>query len=228
MSENYAQFVETAIRNRHTSRAFYPTPVSNELVSHILDVASRAPSGCNMQPWRVHVLTGTTRQDVVDAVCHAFDTEPGQHVSEYQHTPDEFFDPFQTRRRKMGVALYGLAGIPKGDKEATRLQQRRNYTFFDAPVGLIFTVHRDLPIASFIGFGAFMQNIMVCAESHGLGTCFQTAWCDYHRIIAPKLNFAKEDLLIGGMALGYPDKEAPVNQLRTERVPVSEFAVFHA
>ena len=227
MSETSARLVETAIQHRHTSRAFLSDPVSDELIGHMLTVASRAPSGCNMQPWRVHVLKGQARDDIVSAVCHAFDTAPREHVSEYEHTPETFFEPFQSRRRKMGVALYGLAGIPKGDKEATRLQQRRNYTFFDAPVGLIFTVHRDLPIASFIGFGAFMQNLMVCAESHGLGTCFQTAWCDYHRLIAPRLGFAQEDLLIGGMALGYPDETAAVNQLRTERVPLSEFAVFH-
>ncbi|RJX32113.1 MAG: nitroreductase [Oxalobacter sp.] len=228
MSKDSSAIVDTTIQHRRSTRAYRHDPVPNKLVRHILEVASRAPSGCNTQPWRVHVLTGAARQNIVDTVCHAFESEPDQHVSEYQHTPEEFFEPFLSRRRKMGFKLYELADIPKGDKERMRMQQRRNYTFFDAPVGLLFTVNRDLPIASFIGFGAFMQNIMVCAESHGLGTCFQTAWCDYHRIIAPQLNFAKEDLLIGGMALGYPDKDAPINQLRTERVPVSEFAVFHA
>ncbi len=139
MSSHSALTVEAAIQHRRTTRAFRPDPVSNELVSHILEVASRAPSGCNMQPWRVHVVTDAARQRLVDAVCHAYDTERDQHVSEYQHTPEDFFEPFQSRRRKMGVTLYGLADIPKGDKEGMRAQHRRNYTFFDAPVGLLFT-----------------------------------------------------------------------------------------
>lgn len=225
IDENFAA-LETAIRGRHSTRAFLDTPVPAENIEHILALAARAPSGCNMQPWRAHVLTGPARQRVVEATCHAYDREPGQHVSEYVHTPAEFFEPFQSRRRTMGVALYGLAGIPKGDKAGMRAQQRRNYEFFGAPVGLLFTVHRDLPIASFIGYGAFVQNIMLAAQAMGLGTCFQTAWCDYHRVIAPALGFKPEEMLLGGMALGYADPSAPINHLQTERVPMSEFAAF--
>jgi nitroreductase len=227
MSRNSAFIIDTAIQNRRSYRAFKNDSVPIDLVRNILEVASHAPSGCNSQPWRVHVLTGAARQNIVEAVCHAYETERDQHVSEYQHTPPEFFEPFLSRRRKMGFKLYELAGIPKGDKESMHIQQRRNYTFFDAPVGLLVTVNRDLPFASFIACGAFVQNIMVSAQSHGLGSCFQTAWCDYHRVIAPKLNFWKEEMLLGGISLGYPDMDAPINQLHTERVPVSEFAVFH-
>lgn len=129
MSKDSSAIVDATIQHRRSTRAFRPEPVPNELVSHILEVASRAPSGCNTQPWRVHVLMGAARQNIVDTVCHAFETEPQQHVSEYQHTPEEFFEPFLSRRRKMGFRLYELADIPKGDKERMRIQQRRNYTF---------------------------------------------------------------------------------------------------
>ncbi len=227
MLKKDSHFVDKTIQARKSIRAFEHTPVPEDLIRKILEVASRAPSGCNFQPWRVYVLTGTTLQRIVDVVCHAFDHEPGQHTSEFQHVLNQQFDPYLSRRRKMGIAMYGLAGVPKGDKERTRLQQRRNFEFFDAPVGLLFTVHRNLPASSLIGYGAFLQNVMTSAQGHGLGSCFQTAWCDYHRVISTELEFGAEEMLIGGMALGYPDADAPVNQLHTEREPVSEFATFY-
>lgn len=226
MPNDISSVVDSIIKSRHSVRAFRSDPVPVELAGGILESASRAPSGCNMQPWRVYVLTGSALRRIVDAVCKAYDHEPDQHVSEYQHSLTEFFEPYQSRRRKMGFSLYELAGIPKGDKERIRLQQRRNYEFFGAPAGLLFTIHRDLPPGSLIGYGTFLQNIMLSAQAHGLGTCFQTAWSDYHRVISNELNFGKEELLLGGMALGYPDMNEPVNELRTERSALSEFATF--
>lgn len=227
MLKNHSQFVDETIEARRSVRAFQHTPVPDDLIKKILEVASRAPSGCNFQPWRVYVLTGKTLQRIVDAVCHAFDSESEQHTSEFQHVLNEQFDPYSSRRKKMGIALYGLAGIPKGDKERTRLQQRRNFEFFDAPVGLLFTVHRDLPASALIGYGAFLQNIMTSAKGRGLDSCFQTGWCDYHRVMSAELEFGAEEMLIGGMALGYSDASAPVNKLHTDREPVSEFATFY-
>lgn len=226
MTNDHASIIDSVIDARHSVRAYRPDPVPADLVERILDVAARAPSGCNGQPWRVYVLTEEARQRVVDAVCHAYDSEHGLHQSEWQHTPPEFFEPYLSRRRKMGFALYGLAGIEKGDKERMRMQQRRNYEFFDAPVGLLFTVHRDLPPGSLLGYGAFLQNIMVSARGHGLDTCFQTGWADYHRVISPIIGYGKEELLLGGMALGFADPNAPVNTLRTEREPLAGFASF--
>ena len=227
-SNEMHSIVDTAINNRRSVRAFRNSPVQVELLGDILEVAARAPSGCNMQPWRVYVLTGGARQRVVDAVCHAYDYESGQHTTEFQHSPDAYFEPYQSRRRQMGFAMYGLVGIEKGDKEHMRLQHRRNFDFFGAPVGMFFTVHRDLPAASLIGYGAFLQNIMLLAQEHGIGSCYQTAWCDYHRVISRELSFGSEEILMGGMALGYADMDAPVNQLRTERAPLAEFAIFQS
>ncbi|MEA5098579.1 MAG: nitroreductase [Burkholderiaceae bacterium] len=227
MQNDSSLMIDAAIVGRRSTRAFLNEVVPAELIGNILAVASRAPSGCNMQPWHVHVLTGAALQRMVSAVCHAYDHEPEQHTSEFQHSPTDYFEPYQSRRRKMGFAMYGLVGIPKGDKERMRLQQRRNFEFFGAPVGMFFTVHRDLPAASLVGYGAFLQNIMVSSEGHGLGSCFQTGWCDYHRVIASGLKFGAEEMLLGGMAIGYADNDAPINQLRTERVDVSEFALFH-
>lgn len=227
MSNETPSIVDTAITSRRSVRAFLNNPVPVELINNFLEVASRAPSGCNMQPWRVHVLTGSALQRVVDAVCHAYDHESGQYAPEFQYSPNEFFEPYQSRRRKIGFAMYGLVGIEKGDKQRMHLQQRLNFEFFGAPVGLLFTVHRDLPAASFIGYGAFLQNIMVSAEGHGVSTCFQTGWCDYHHVISNELKLGKEEMLIGGMALGYADMDAPVNKLRTERASLSDFATFY-
>ena len=180
-----------------------------------------------MQPWRVYVLTGEALRRVTDAVCHAYDYESGRHITEFQHAPDAYFEPYQSRRRKMGFAMYGLVGIDKGDKERMHMQQRLNFEFFGAPVGMFFTLHRDLPVASLIGYGAFLQNVMLSAEGHGMGSCFQTGWCDYHTVVSRELNFGNEETLIGGMALGYADMDAPINQLCTERVPLSAFSIFH-
>lgn len=207
-------------------RAFRKESVPRDVISNILEVASRAPSGSNMQPWRVYVLTDDARQRIVDAVCQAYRNEPGQHISEYQHSPSEYFEPYLSRRRKMGFAMYSLVGIEKGDKERMRQQHLRNYEFFGAPVGLIFTINRNLPASSFIEYGTFLQNIMISARGHGLDTCMQTGWSDYHRVISPELRFGAEEMLLGGMSLGYADTEDPVNKLVTERSPLSDFATF--
>ncbi len=226
MSNHTANIVDATIESRRSVRAFRNDTVPLETIRHILEVAARAPSSANMQPWRVYVLTGAALRRTIDAVCLAFDTEQGQHTSEYQYFPTEFFEPYLSRRRKMGLSMYALLGIEKGDKERMLLQHRRNYEFFGAPVGLIFTMHRKLPAASFIEYGAFLENIMISARGHGLDTCPQTGWSDYHRVIARELPLEPDEMLIGGMPIGYAASEDPVNQLQTERSPLSEFATF--
>lgn len=219
--------VDTVIKSRKATRAFKKDPVDLQLVSHILEVASRAPSGSNMQPWNVYVLTGDALKKMTDAVCHVYDsTEPGTYKSEYQYYPERFFEPYLARRRKMGIDMYGILGIGKGEKEKTIRQQRRNYQYFDAPVGLIFTMHRELPLGCLIEYGMFIDNIMLSAKSHGLDTCPQGGWSDYHDIIRTVLPVKPEEMILGGMAIGYADKNAPVYNLETEREPVSGFARF--
>jgi nitroreductase len=218
--------VDEAIASRRSIRRFLPTPVPAATVEAILDVAARAPSGTNMQPWRGYVLAGAPKDALVQAVQTVFDTgEPG-HRHEVQYYPDSFFEPYLSRRRTVGWNLYGLLGIRKGDATKMKAQHRRNFQFFDAPVGMIFTIHRRLATGSWLDYGMFLENVMVAARGHGLDTCAQAAWTHYHRVIRPILGLADEETVVCGMALGYADPDAPENALVTEREPARSFMRF--
>ncbi len=212
---------------RHAVRAFQPREVPRELLAEILAIASRAPSGTNLQPWRVHVLTGAARQRLVDAVCAAYDSDERGHSAEYNYYPAEFFEPYLARRRKTGWGLYGLLGIGKGDTARMKAQMRRNYEFFGAPVGLIFTIDRRMEQGSWLDYGMFVQSVMLAARARDLDTCPQVAWLDYHRIIAEVIGFGEQEQLVCGMSLGYADPAAIENTLRTERAALDEFVAFH-
>ena len=222
-----AAMVDAVMAGRHAVRAFLPRAVPRELLAEILAIASRAPSGTNLQPWRVHVLTGAARQRLVDAVCAAYDSDEHGHSAEYNYYPAEFFEPYLARRRQIGWGLYGLLGIEKGDKVRMKAQMRRNYEFFGAPVGLIFTIDRRMEQGSWLDYGMFVQSVMLAARARGLDTCPQVAWLDYHRIIAGVLGFDAQEQLVCGMSLGYADPAAIENTLRTERAALDEFVVFH-
>ncbi|GAB4226222.1 MAG: nitroreductase [Methyloligellaceae bacterium] len=217
---------EEIITSRRSVRAFLPTPVARETVEHILAVASRAPSGTNTQPWKVRVLAGAAKERLCDAVTHAFDTEPEKHSYSYRYYPADIPEPYLSRRRKVGWDLYGLLGIKKGDRERTRRQHRRNYRFFDAPVGLIFTIDKVLEQGSWIDYGMFLQNVMSAARAAGLHTCPQAAWVQFHKVVAEVLQIPESEEIVCGMALGHEDPDAPENRLRTQREPVSGFARF--
>jgi nitroreductase len=213
--------VEAAITSRRSIRAFLPKPVPQADVEHLLDVAARAPSGSNIQPWKVHALAGAALKRLCDALM-------AEHAagSEYQYYPRKFFEPYHSRRRKVGWDLYGLLGIGKGEAERMRAQHGRNLIFFDAPVGLIFTIHRDLEQGSWLDYGMFLQNVMVAARGMGLDTCPQAAFMPYHRTIQTMLEIPPEEMLVCGMALGYADPAAVENGLVTERAPAREFGRF--
>jgi nitroreductase len=222
--------VDEAITSRHSIRAFLPEPVPRETIERILEVAASAPSGTNTQPWKVHVLTGSSRQRLVDAVQAAFD-DPVQretHTEEYPYYPLEWRSPYVDRRRKVGWDLYGLLGIGKADKARMHEQHGRNYAFFDAPVGLIFTIDRVMQQGSWLDYGMFLQNLMVAARARGLDTCPQAAFTQFHRLIAAQLQLPAQEMVVCGMSLGWADPQAVVNTLRTEREPVSGFARFLA
>jgi nitroreductase len=221
-----ADAVDAAIESRRSLRAYTQQAVPRDVVARILAVASRAPSGTNMQPWHVHVLTGDARGALVAAVCAAYDHDSASHTYEYDYYPQEFFEPYLGRRRKVGFDLYQLVGIAKGDKEAMRAQHRRNFEFFGAPVGMIFSIDRRLGKGSWFDYGMFLQNLMVAARARGLDTCPQAAWAQYHRVIARELQLPPEQMVVCGLALGYADDSDPANALTTERAPVSAFAVF--
>lgn len=219
--------VDGAMTDRRSIRAFLPDAVDSAMLDSILQVAARAPSGTNTQPWRVHVLTGSTLRRVIDTVCVAFDAVDGTHRPEYDYYPPEFFDPYLARRRKVGWDLYGLLGIKKGDVERTRAQHRKNFEFFGAPVGLMFTIDRRLGQGSWLDYGMFLQNVMLAAVARGLATCPQAAWIDYHRIVGEILEFDSDEQLVCGMAVGYADPDAPENGLVSERAGLAEFVVRH-
>ena len=182
-SEAAAAAVDAAITSRRSVRAFLPTPVPRETIEDILRVASRAPSGTNTQPWQVHVLMGAARQRLCDRISAAYENpvELATHQQEYDYYPKAWASPYLDRRPKVGWDLYTLLGIGKGDRERTHAQHARNFQFFDAPVGLIFTIHRSLGYAAWIDYGMFMGNVMTAARGHGLHTCPQFAFTQFHR-----------------------------------------------
>jgi len=220
--------VDAAITSRHSMRAFLQTPVPREVVEAILKVASRAPSGTNTQPWQVHVLTGKALRRLCDRIGAIYDdpAELATHEREYDYYPKHWTSPFLQRRRKVGWDLYGLLGIEKTDKAAMHAQHGRNYRFFDAPVGLLFSIDRAMALGSWLDYGMFLQNIMVAARARGLHTCPQAAFTQFHRVIAEELAFRPDQMLVCGMALGHADPEAVENHLVTERAELAEFAVF--
>jgi len=215
-----------AITSRRSIRAFLPTPIPAAEVEAILDVAARAPSGTNMQPWQGYVLAGVEKDRLCAAVQAVFDSgEPG-HRQEVQYYPDEFFDPYLSRRRAVGWGLYGKLGIARGEAAKMKAQHRRNFQFFDAPVGMIFTIDRRLATGSWLDYGMFLQNIMTAARARGLDTCAQAAWSHYHRAIRPVLGLTETEVVVCGMALGHADPDAPENGLVTVRAAARDFVVF--
>ena len=226
---NPTPLVDDAILSRMSVRAFKPQAVPRELITEILALASRAPSGVNTQPWKVYVLQGARLSGLVDQVCAAHDamradpTLAGQYQEEYDYYPKAWFSPYIDRRRENGWGLYGLLGIGKGDKDRMHTQHQRNFRFFDAPVGLIFTMDKGLGQGSLLDYGMFMQNIMLAARARGLSTCAQAAWNAFASIIKPHVGAAESEMLVCGMALGYADESDVVNQFHTPRVPVADF-----
>lgn len=218
--------VDRAITSRRSVRAFLPTPVPEETIRDILRVASRAPSGTNMQPWKVYVLTGEKKEALSRAILGSGIRPEKIAWDEYRYYPDQFFEPYLTRRRTVGFALYSLLGIGRRDVERMREQHDRNFTFFDAPVGMIFTIDRRLNVGSWVDHGMFLENVMIAARGRGLHTCPQAAFAPYHRQIRPLLGIPDEEVVVCGMALGHEDETKPENALRSERVPVEDFVTF--
>jgi nitroreductase len=221
--------VDDAITTRRSLRAFLPTAVPRATLEQILAVAARAPSGTNTQPWKVHVLTGASKVDLSREILAAFDDPVARatHTEPYAYYPTEWRSPYVDRRRKVGWDLYSLLGIGKADKAAMHAQHARNYSFFDAPVGLIFSVDTVMQQGSWLDYGMFLQNVMVAARARGLDTCPQAAFTQFHRIIARHLKLGADEMVVCGMSLGHADPAAAANRLVTERAPVAAFAHFH-
>jgi nitroreductase len=221
--------MKEAIDTRMSARAFTQQAVPRELLTELLALAARAPSGTNTQPWKVYVLQGKSRDSLVDKVCAAHDEvrahpEKAAYYREaYDYYPEKWVSPFIDRRRENGWSLYGLLGITKGDKDKMHAQHQRNYRFFDAPVGLMFTLDKVMGRGSLVDYGMFLQTLMLAARGMGLHTCPQAAWNGFANIILPHIGAEENEMLICGMALGYADDKDIVNTFRTPREPVASF-----
>ena len=223
-----AAVVDAAIVSRRAIRAFLPEPIPQSVLEDILRVASRAPSGTNTQPWNVHVLTGPALHRLTLAILAVYD-DPEQlalHKDEYSYYPQKWVEPYASRRRKIGADLYGLLGIGRADTQKIRAQWARNYHFFDAPVGLIFSIDRALAQGSWLDYGMFLENVMVAARARGLDTCPQAAFLQFHQLIREQLGISAEFMIVCGMSLGRADMSRPENALVTERRPIEEFVHF--
>ena len=220
--------VEEAISSRRSIRAFLPTPVPQQTIENILDTAARAPSGTNIQPWKTYVLTGDSLAGLSRAILKVYnDPESAKdHTEEYAYYPREWVSPYIERRRKIGWDLYGLLGITRDDKQKMHHQHGRNYCFFDAPVGLMFTIDRVLEQGSWLDYGMFLQNIMIAARGNRLDTCPQAAFTPFHRVISEYLNIPETQSVVCGMSLGYADPNAVENSLTTEREPLDHWVTF--
>lgn len=216
---------EEVILSRRSIRAFLSKPVADEQVKELLELAAHAPSGTNTQPWKVHVVRGTPRDQLCGEIEAAF-MAGDQYSEEYLYGPTPWGEPYLSRRRANGWGLYGTLGIKKGDKQKMQTQHARNFQFFDAPVGIFITIDRDLKLGSWLDIGLFLQNLMLAARGKGLDTCPQQAFAGFHTIIQKRLAIPAQEMVVCGVALGYADMSAPENHYRTDREPVSSFARF--
>lgn len=218
--------LDEALRARRSVRAFKPDPVPKAVVEELLAAAATAPSGTNIQPWKVHVVGGEVRARLEREVLGHREADPTDARAEFPRSSKRK-EPYVSRMRALGKAMYGLIGIPKGDPAANWAQWGRNYQFFDAPVGLIVTIDKDLDRMSYVDVGMFLQTLMLAAKARGLDTCAQGAWSSYWSVTRRLLNVSDDEYIICGVALGYADETAPVNRLQSPREPVEAFATFH-
>ncbi|MFK4048864.1 nitroreductase [Acinetobacter venetianus] len=232
MNTEQVRHVDDAITSRHSVRAFLDTPVDVQTIKDILAVSSRAPSGTNTQPWKVYVVTGQKRAEMIDRVCaaqielHQKPELADQYKETFAYYPETWISPFIDRRRENGWGLYGLLNIQKGEKEKMAAQQLRNFQLFDAPVALYFTVNKAMGIGSKMDISMMIQNVMVAAKARGLDTCPQAAWNHFHPIVLDVLNAPDDEELVCTVALGYADPDHIVNTFITPRLPVEDFTVF--
>lgn len=219
--------VSDAVAARFSARAFLDRPVATEQIRRILDRARRAPSGGNLQPWQVHVVAGEALQQLVDRIAQRHAEGRPAEPREYAIYPPELFEPYRSRRYQVGEHLYAALGIPREDKPARLRQFAKNLQGFGAPMVLFFSIDRRLGQNQWAHLGMFMQTVMLLAVEEGLDTCPQEAWSAYQHTISEFLGLPEEQMFYCGMAIGYADPDAPVNQWRSERAPLQDIARFH-
>jgi len=213
--------VEEAIRSRRSVRAFTDEPVARAQIERILELSQRAPSGTNTQPWHTYVCTGAVRDAIAHDVGELFDAGKASKYEDYDYYPRVWKDIHRDRRRGVGWDLYGLLGIEKGDRERAAAQGRRNYCFFDAPVGLFFTTDAYLGRGSWSDVGLYLQTVMLAARGEGLHTCPQAAWIVFQEPVFRHLNIPDDQVLVSGLAMGHEDTSAIENTLVSQREDVA-------
>lgn len=226
VSEDYIMNIIKALKNRKSVRAFLDKTIDKQIIHSILDHAKHAPSGVNMQPWIVYAVSGTTKKAIESQVIKAFENGIASNM-DYQYYPNEWDEPYKSRRKETGLLMYETLGIKKEDKDKQKEQWKANYRAFDAPVVLYFFIDNSLDVGSYIDFGMFLQSIMLSALEFGMGSCTQASLAEYPDIVRSVLNVDKNKKLLCGMALGYEDKNALINSYRTNRIDVNDFATFY-
>lgn len=218
--------VTQAIKARHSVRAFTDQPVSDDVLREILELAGQSPSGANTQPWRVHVLKGAVMQRMQERFESAFRSgERG--TMDYTYYPEVWREPYKARRVACGFQLYDALGIRWEDRQRRLDQWAANYRAFEAPVMMIFLIDGVMQTGSYMDYGMFLQSLMLLAVEKGLGTCPQAALAEYPEIVRDELSLDANVKVLCGMALGYEDKQASVNQYRTPREPVDNYVTFY-
>lgn len=215
-----------AIKSRKSVRQFVGTPIEEDTIREILETAKWAPSGGNLQPWKVHVLTGDTLAGFVSKINAKLMSGQMEEM-EYNIYPPELTEPYRTRRRDLGQDLYELIGVPREDKVGKLKQLAKNFSFFGAPVGLFFVIDRQMEIGQFADLGMFMQNVMVLAREKGLHTCPQEAWAQWPKAIAEQLSLPENEMVFCGMSMGHMDESAVINTLQSKREDFDGFATLH-
>jgi nitroreductase len=215
-----------AARTRRSIRAYTADPVPIETLREIVALGGRAPSGSNIQPWRVHVLMGASLKRISAAMQHAFLSDEPGHKRDYNYYTDPIVEPYLARRRECGWGLYGILGIERGEHAKSKAYRATNYNFFGAPVGLIFTIDRKLEKGSWLDYGMFLQTIMLAARARGLHTCAEAAIASYPDVVRRELDITNDKAVICGMAMGHADPSAVVNTFQPPRIKLEEYAVF--
>lgn len=219
--------VHEAITSRRSVRRFLPTPVPMESLRRIIEGAGMAPSGHNIQPWKLYVVGGATKAAITTGILDAIaNGNPEDYAPEFDYYPTKWIEPFKSRRRATGFGLYSKLGIKHDDMAARHAQMNRNYKFFDAPVGMFVGFHRDLATGTYMDIGMFIENLLIGARGEGLHTCGQAAFTWYHKVIRKHLAMPDEELLACGIAIGFEDKTAPENDFRVNKLPIDDFTTF--
>ena len=215
-----------AIKQRKSIRAFKPDPVPKEKLLKLLEIAQRAPSGTNTQPWHVYLCAGKVKTAITNDVLTMAGSGQGASYEDLNYYPSAWDDIHNSRRRAVGWSLYNLVGIEKGDRDGSAKQAMRNFHFFDAPVGIFVTIDSYLGRGNWADVGMYIQTLMLAAKGLGLDTCPQAAWVPFQEPVIRHLGIPDNESLVSGMSLGWADPTKIENTLVSEREKVSEVARF--